>query len=389
MAGYTWDNVSGDIFVIRLNIDGSLDNTFGTNGISIADNSNDIAETVSIQNDGKILVGGYTDSNFTVARFNIDGTLDTTFGINGWAITEFDAAVSYVKDMAIQNDGKIVLAGFAISSALYKMAAARLNSDGSLDNSFGTNGKVIFNIGYGNDFAEGVVIQDDGKIVLGGHKWISNFELKYDLAAVRLNEDGSFDTTYGDNGVTTARIVDGSNYSDNMLIQADGKVIIVGHTILDGEYNLAMVRFETNGDLDSTFGTDGMVNTDFEGGEDYGKGVALQPDNKIVLAGETFTTAGGSEILVARYQNTLLGTEDFQNIEFLLYPNPANEQITIEMSDASLNYQVTIFDVLGKKVFTSEIQKVGNIDVSALASGTYLVKLNSENKSSVVRFVKQ
>lgn len=132
-----------------------------------------------------------------------------------------------------------------------------------------------------------------------------------------------------------------------------------------------------------------MVSFDNEGREDYGYAIALQADNKIILAGYSYG-GGGSEFEVARFLNDdTAGTEDFQNVDFRLYPNPAKEQITIEMSDTSSNYQVEIFDILGKKVISSEIQKVGQIDVSGLASGTYLVKLNSDNKSSVVRFVKQ
>ncbi|MCZ4317750.1 T9SS type A sorting domain-containing protein [Aequorivita viscosa] len=131
-----------------------------------------------------------------------------------------------------------------------------------------------------------------------------------------------------------------------------------------------------------------MVSTDFNGREDYASAIALQPDEKIILAGNSFNS-GASDILVARYDNIILGTDEFQNIDFLLYPNPAKEQITIALNDVSSNYEVTIFNVLGKKVYASEIQKDGQIDVSGLASGTYLVKLNSDNKSSVVRFVKQ
>lgn len=386
VSGYTWDDVTGDIFVIRFNADGTFDNTFGSDGISIADNSTDVSETVAIQNDGKILVGGYTDDNFTVARFNTDGTIDTSFGANGWSMAQFGSP-SYTRDLALQADGKIVLSGFAIGS-VYQFAAARLNADGTIDNTFGTNGMVAFNIGSGNDFGEAVAVQNDGKILIGGHKWISNIGLKHDLAVVRLNADGSFDNTYGNNGVAIARIVDGSNYADDILLQPDGKVIIAGYTVLNNAYDLAMARFNTDGSLDNTFGTDGMVNTDFNGREDYASAIALQPDHKIILAGNSFDN-GASEILVARYDNIILGTENFQNVEFRLYPNPANEQITIELSDASSNYQVEIFDILGKKVFASQIQKIGNINVSALASGTYLVKLNSDNKTSVIRFVKQ
>lgn len=391
LGGRTWDNVSGDFALVRLNEDGSFDNSFGTNGISLIETpETEASEAMSLLDDGKILMVGYQNDHFTVAKFNTDGSLDTSFGINGWAVVPFDNTASFADDVAIQGDGKIVVSGFALNNNnRFQVAAARLNADGSVDNSFGTNGKVIFNVGDWNDFGEGVAIQSDGKILIGGHKWISNIQERHDLFVARLNTDGSLDTSYGTDGVATARLVDGANYSNGIVLQADDKPILAGFTILQGEINMAMVRFDTAGNLDSTFNGDGMVSFDYEGREDYGQAIALQADNKIILAGYSYG-GGGSEFEVARFLNDgTVGTEDFQNVDFRLYPNPAKEQITIEMSDASSIYQVAIFDVLGKKVYSSEIQKVGQIDVSGLASGTYLVKLNSDNNSSIVRFVKQ
>lgn len=387
MSGYTWDNVTGDVFVIRLNTDGSLDNTFGTDGVALVSNSTDVTESIAVQSDGKILIGGYTDDSFTVARFNTDGTLDTDFGNNGWSIVGFGSP-SYIKDITLQDDGKIVAAGFAIGAA-YQMAAARLNADGTIDNTFGSNGTVAFNVGDGNDFASAVAVDDNGKVLIGGHKWISNIGRKYDLAVVRLNEDGSFDTSYGDNGVAIARVVDGSNYAGDILLQSDGKVVIAGYTVLETVYDLAMARFDVDGNLDDTFGVGGMVNTDYNGGEDYGSAIALQPDDKIILAGNTFTGSGTSEILVARYDNTVLGTGDFQNIAFSLYPNPANDYITIDLNGTSSNYQVAIFDVLGKNVYNTEIDGTKQIDVSSLAAGAYFVRLNSNSQATTIRFIKQ
>lgn len=393
LGGRTWDDVSGDFALVRLNEDGSFDNTFGSAGISrIETTETEASEAIALLDDGKILMVGYKDDNYTVAKFNTDGSLDTTFGVNGWVVLTYDNASSYADDVAIQDDGKIVISGFALNNGnRFQITAARLNADGSVDNSFGTNGKVIFNVGDWNDFGEGVTIQSDGKILIGGHKWIANAQQRHDLFVARLNTDGSLDTSYGTDGVATARLVDGANYCTNMVLQSDDKPILVGFTVFNGEYNMAMVKFTTDGNLDSTFGNGGMVSLDVDGREDYGEAVALQADNKIVVAGHSYTVSGAdSEFVVARFLNDgTVGTEDFQNVEFRLYPNPAKEKITIELSDASSNYQVAIFDVLGKNVYTSEIQKAGQIDVSALASGTYLVKLTSDNHSSVVRFVKQ
>ena len=393
LGARTYNNVSGDFALIRLNEDGSFDGSFGTNGIVIASTGgSDVSSSILIADDGKILLAGDSDDNFSVAKFNTDGTLDTSFGTNGWSITIFDDSSSFIQQIAFQNDGKIVMGGFAVNSVgRYQMAAARMNADGTLDNSFGNGGKVSFNFGVDQDFATAVAIQSDGKIVLGGHTYItSNPRLSYDFAVVRLNTDGNMDTTYGNNGVATAQIVNEANYTNGMIIQADDKIVLAGRTVSGFEYDLAMVRFDTEGNLDTTFGNAGKVSTDVNGREDHGYAIALQSDNKIILAGYSYPAgADDSAIVVARYTNDALGTEDFQNVDFRLYPNPAREQLTIEMNDASSIYQLAIFDMLGKKVFNTEIQKMGQIDVSVLATGTYLVKLNSNSQTTTVRFVKQ
>lgn len=396
IGGRTWDDISGNFALVRLNEDGSFDDTFGTNGIShITTTENDVSETMSLLDDGKILLAGYRENNFAVAKFNADGSVDTTFGVNGCTVIQFEnLSDSYIRAMAIQNDGKILASGFLLNTDnRFQVAAARLNADGSIDNSFGANGQLVFNVGEWNDFSEGLVLQADGKILIGGHKWITNAQQRHDLFVARLNTDGSFDTSYGNNGVATARLVDGANYSSDMVLQADEKPILVGSTTFNGEYKMAMVRFDNDGNLDSTFGAagDGMVSIDNVGLEDYGRSVALQSDEKIILAGDFYTFSGAeSEFVVARFLNDgTVGTEDFLTTDFRLYPNPAQDQLTIEMNDANSIYQLDVFDMLGKKVIFSEIQKMGQIDVSTLATGTYVMKLNSNSQTTTVRFVKQ
>jgi len=392
LGGRTWDNVTGDFALVRLNEDGSFDDTFGTNGIfRIETAETEASEAMALLDDGTILMVGYRDDNLAVAKINTDGNMDTTFGVNGWAVLTYDGATSYADDLAIQDDGKIVISGFALNGSenRFHVAAARLNADGSTDNSFGTDGKVIFNVGDWNDFGEGIAIQSDGKILIGGHKWIANLDQRHDLFVARLNTDGSLDASYGTSGVATARLVDGANYANDLVLQADDKPILMGYTIFQGIIDMAMVRFDTDGNLDSTFNDDGMVSFDNMGREDYGYAIALQADSKIILAGYSYG-GGGSEFEIARFLNDdTVKTEDFQIADFRLYPNPAREQLTIEIEDASSTYQVEIIDMLGKKVFNTEIQSKGQINVSSLASGTYLLKLNSNSNTTTVRFVKQ
>lgn len=393
VGAYTWNNEYGEFVAMRLNEDGSFDTTFGDQGIKIVETSrSDVAEAISIQQDGKILIAGYSNDQFAVLRLNIDGSIDTDFGVNGWAINEFEGALSYIMDIEIQGDGKIVQAGFLINSYQpIEMAASRLNEDGTIDTTFGTNGKVRFNIGEGNDFVSGVALQDDGKIILGGHKWISNEELRHDFALVRLNADGSHDTSYGESGVATAQIVDGANYTSAIVIQEDQKVVLAGSTDKAQDYRLGLVRFNADGSLDETFGGDGtgMVSPNLNGQDSFGEGVALQADGKIILVGRTYPTFTTSAMVVMRFDNSILGVTDNFLSEVRLYPNPASEYIVLQLTDNSSLLYVEIVDILGKKVYASEINQNERIDISHLVQGTYFVKLSLSDNSEVIRFIKK
>lgn len=393
VGAYTWNNEYGEFAAIRLNEDGSFDTSFGNQGIVIIEtSSSDVAEALSIQQDGKIVLAGYSNDHFAVLRLNTDGSIDTDFGVNGWAITQFESALSFIMDIEIQEDGKIVQAGFLLNSyEPIEMAASRLNTDGTIDTAFGTNGKVRFNIGEGNDFVSSVALQNDGKIILGGHSWISNEELRHDFALVRLNSDGSQDTSYGDNGVATAQIVDGANYTSSIVIQEDQKVVLSGSTVKLQDYRLGLVRFDTDGSLDETFGGDGtgMVSPNLNGQDSFGEGLALQEDGKIIMVGRTYPTFGTSAMVVMRFDNSILGVTDNFLSEVRLYPNPASEYIMLQLNESSSSLNVEIVDILGKRVYASEVSQNERLDVSNLVQGTYFVKLSLSGKSEVIRFIKK
>ena len=164
---------------------------------------------------------------------------------------------------------------------------------------------------------------------------------------------------------------------------------MAGFTVLGTEYDMAMARFNTDGTLDSSFGANGMVRTDIDGREDYGTSVAFQPDNKIILAGYSYTTSGDGEIVVARYTNELLHVSETNILEFKVFPNPATDYISINLEENLDTYQIEITDVRGRSVYVSEAQQSNRIDVSAFSSGTYLIKIKSNTQNGAIRFVKQ
>ncbi|PWH87129.1 delta-60 repeat domain-containing protein [Brumimicrobium oceani] len=162
MSAYTWNDVKGEFAAIRINSDGSFDSTFGNQGVQLISNSGSaVTQSLRIQDNGKILLAGYYDDEFAVLRLETDGTIDNSFGVSGWAITTFAGASSFIEEIEIQNDGKIIQGGLVLSSSqIFEMGIARLNTDGTIDQTFGSQGNLRFNIGNGNDFITGVAIQN-------------------------------------------------------------------------------------------------------------------------------------------------------------------------------------------------------------------------------------
>ena len=297
-----------DIAVARYNSDGSLDSSFGAGGRVTTDfaGRSDNGTSIAVQPDGKILVAGGADFaatqfDFALVRYNPNGSLDSTFGSGGKVNTDFNGGLDAASAIALQGDGRIVLAGFATAGDPH-MALARYNSNGTLDTTFGTGGKVITNINGTRDFASAVAIQSDGKIVAGGSTVDSIFSF-VTFALARYNADGSLDSTFGSGGKVTTKVVFGDGEDDEIFglaIQPDGRILAAGRANFAQDFGL--VRYQTNGALDTAFGTSGVVTTDFNGSIDRAFGMALQNDGKIVLAGAANLTTGSTgDFGLARY----------------------------------------------------------------------------------------
>jgi uncharacterized delta-60 repeat protein len=308
-----------DFGIARLNSNGALDQTFGNGGKVTFDVSaagfgagyGDGIMGIALQNDGKIVACGYAPGqsgffDFAVIRVNPNGTIDNTFGTAGMTIVDFQNTEDLGNDVAIQADGKIIVVGTASTPTYQRdFAAIRLNTDGTLDATFGTGGKVTVNF---NSLDEGnaVAIQSDGKIVMGGVVGADSIATS-DFGLARLNLDGSLDQAFGTGGRTTTNFLDGIDQIFDLLIQPDGKMVAAGSVTSDisdveryVDYGIA--RYLPSGALDSGFGTGGKVHTDF-GGADYGQGIALGPDCKLVASGYSWDLVYGGDLHygVARY----------------------------------------------------------------------------------------
>lgn len=293
--------LANDFAIARLNVDGKLDQTFGFHGVARADfggNRGDFATSVAIQPNGKIVVGGVrahasltifgTHDNFAVARFNSNGTLDNSFDGNGRLTIDFGGVGggSHLRAMAIQPDGRIVVAGdsdtegtFDLATSRVDFAVARLMPNGSLDSSFG-QATIINNIRTGTrtidhlnlgDTVTALAVAPDGKIVIAG--------TSDDLVRImRLQPNGSDDGSF--HGGEAILGLNGKPTINAVTAQPDGSVFVVG--ALDG--NFLVTKLKTNGQTDASFGTFGVVKADF-GGTDEARSVRVSREGVLVAGG--------------------------------------------------------------------------------------------------------
>jgi uncharacterized delta-60 repeat protein len=309
-VGYAPSTRNYDFAVVRYTVSGTLDTTFGSGGIVTTPigPGNDYARDVAIQSDGKVVVAGYahsgSDNDFAVVRYTVSGTLDTTFGSGGIVTTPIGPGNDYARDVAIQSDGKIVAAGSAHSGSDNDFAVVRYTVFGTLDTTFGSVGVVTTPIGHGNDYASGVAIQSAGKIVAAGSAHSGSDD---DFAVVRYTVSGTLDTIFGSGGVVTTPIGPGNDYASGVVIQSDGKIVAAGSAHSGSDDDVAVVRYTVSGTLDTTFGSVGVVTTPIGHGNDDASGVVIQSDGKIVAAGRA-NNGSDYDFAVVRY--TVSGTLD-------------------------------------------------------------------------------
>jgi uncharacterized delta-60 repeat protein len=280
-----------DFALARYNRDGSLDRTFGDGGrvlTTFAPNSLDSANAVVIQSDGKIVAAGTSrsgpTSEFAVARYLPDGSLDPSFDGDGLVVTPISTGVVF--DLAVQPDGKLIAAGWSNPGG-FDIAMARYNPDGSLDGTFDGDGMVAASFRPASTYASHVVVQRDGKVLTGG------------AGLARFNPDGSVDRSFGEGGraLTDVGLV-------TPLLQPDGKIIAAGSTFPrgGGASDFTVARLTAAGRTDSTFGRGGRVVTDFRRQDDATDAILLA-NGKLVVSGYTSQVPfEAGDFAVARYQ---------------------------------------------------------------------------------------
>jgi uncharacterized delta-60 repeat protein len=325
LAGFTGDDAASDLALTRYNADGTLDASFGGgDGVATADlDGNEFAAAAALQPDGKIVVVGYGGSvGFLVARFNADGTLDTSFGGgDGWLTDAFGSAHDEATDVALQPDGKIVVVGYTARDAALAdvdWAVARYETDGTADLGFGTAGKRSLDFAGAPDFAYGVALQSDGKIVVAGSA-IFGGGTSQPFTAARLNPDGSTDAGFGAAGVATLDVSGGAYsyaHTFDVALKAGGEIVLAGAAWDDqGNPDVAAAQFTPSGAPDPAFGGgSGWTVAALDSRQCAGRGceqanaVGIQADGQIVVAGFVAATDDDYRYAVVRFSAT--GTLD-------------------------------------------------------------------------------
>ncbi len=380
--------------IVRLNTNGSIDTSFnngvGFHAFSFGTLFTERSYCLSIQSDNKILVGGKSCPAavcFAIVRLNPNGDFDTSFGTNGKVLLDFNEFESAVKSIIPLPDGKILLGGYT-TSATRKFTLLKLNNNGSLDNSFGVNGYVIQTTYIGNitDILENIAVKSDGKIVVVGKVnayFVENYP--YGGRILQYYPDGTLDTNFGTNG--------SAFFPDFAFVdvkpQLDGKLVVGTEGFQSGVYKL-----NSNGSFDTTFGNNGksvLIDIDYIG---YIYNLLQQADNKIIATGtiQIYDDQGNGTLCttLARLNNEVLSNESFNSSSLKLSPNPTYGPVYFDNSSAHFE-TFEVYNYQGQQLFRGKINFDSNqeIDFFDCARGVYLVKLSNSSYSTLIKVIKQ
>jgi uncharacterized delta-60 repeat protein len=389
--------LGNDILVGRYTANGKLDNTFGTSGFASGKldiNYTHVARAIVLQVDGKIIVtsSGYNNFSgrkFEMVRFGADGTLDNAFGNMSKVVTNFGSYTDVVTSMVIQQDGKIILAGYVDNGANGNdFAIARYNANGTLDTKFGVGGKVLTDFYDNEDIAICISLQTNGKLVLAGYAQISSVKV---LALARYSTNGFLDSSFGINGKVvndTANIK--FETARAILIQKDGKIVISGGTKGAKDWDFLLARFHIDGTVDNSFGTAGRVVFDI-GEDDLANAIAIQNDNKIIIAGYTGTSTN-HKITLVRFDNSITNVKSnvAYNSHYSLIPNPSTGVFNIISSNNMATIQtVEIYNAIGEMVIVNSQLNTNCIDISNSPNGIYFARIIYGEESCLFKLMKE
>ena len=364
-TGFADNGSTNGFLVCRILADGSLDNSFGTNGavfIDLGDSAG--AQSVALQADGKIVLAGYnfsgSNGDAVICRLNVNGSLDNTFANNGIATIDLHInSLDTVRGLAIHN-GKIIFSGMALNgngSDYDALALVRLKSNGDLDPSFGVGGISILDDINQEDTLIGpstnlIIAPDDAIFVTSHYTGING----NDVILFKFLPNGYPDNSFGEYGMTLYDMTE-ENYANDLALQSDGKIIVTGSHFSTTGSEFLIMRFLEDGDLDSSFGDySGVALFDLSGGYDVAMSVNIQDDSKILVSGYS-----NSDNIYFAHMRLFSGleisvdTENTASDNTLLYPNPVNTK------ECRINYNLEKTSKLNISILNSKGEIITNL----------------------------
>lgn len=364
---------------------GDLDTSFGDNGLFVGEfgGQSEGLRSISLDEQNRVIMAGSSvDLNtnirsFATQRVNIDGSLDTAFGDMGKVITDFDSAYAEIFDSLIQPDGKIIVAGSSITGqGSGAFSLARYNSDGGLDISFGDGGKVTTEIGS-EASSRSILLQPDGKVIVIGQV----FDSGQGFGLARYNSDGSLDVSFGNNGIV---FTNGTGYAFASALLPDGRILVTGGYM--SGYDFSIARYNTDGNLDQSFGQGGKLKTDFAGGQMYSTDVVLTSNGKFVAGGLFYENTKQVFGLVGFNENGSFdndfGTNGIQTVNFL---EGSRDQLTslVKLPDGKLLVAGQSGDSSSSAFAISRLNQNGSLDYSFGLNGKITSQFNGWISGSI------
>ncbi len=398
VSGKNYDNTTFEetYLVRRYHPDGSLDNTFGNNGSATVFNTSTsfgFIGNISVQTDGKILASKETDSGEPgITRLNADGSLDQTFGANGLAHPGTGIpGLSYNYVKALDN-GKILVAAYINditgSGNTDEILVYGLNNNGMTDLAFGVNGKFNYTLPGQIVGIQSLNLQSDGKIIVGGYNYDpSSSSVNIKLMLIRLLTNGSPDNTFGTQGVAQITPEAGDIEATSVHVLGDDKLIF-NYGNYDSLHS-GLIKFTANGSPDVSFNDNTALKIvrDFNPGSLF-TAIEVQSDQKIVFAGAAVTGMSGADpeykSLIGRLKLEGVGINTTFKDMARIYPNPAKDKLYIELNKQEAI--ASVFDLSGKKLLEQKINKNGILDLGRFSSGAYLLTLNAGTTSAAQQF---
>lgn len=291
--------------VVRYTTAGALDTSFNTTGVvqvAVGINGQDSGNAVALQSDGKIVVAGNCANSASsagdvcIARFTAAGALDTSFNATGSVVTPVGTGLNVAKSLLIQADGKIVVGGGCDSSSAQEFCLLRYNANGLLDTSFNTTGIRLIPMGSGQALGNSLAVQIDGKYVLAG-RCSNGSNLNFCVA--RVTSTGLLDTTFNTTGKVVTAMGNVIDIAHKVAIDTDGKIVLAGHCKVLGNFFTCLARYTRAGVLDTSFNATGKLIASTNAGSDVQRGMALQADGKVVVVGNA-----SNNFLISRYEGT-------------------------------------------------------------------------------------